>query len=243
MDSRMEKTIGIIGAMDSEIALLTKKMEDKREIHGEGLIFYCGKLAGKQVIVAKCGIGKVYAALCAQSMILRFGATHLINTGVAGGLNTGLRIGDLVVSRDAVQHDFDISAFGHVKGYMGGGDGRQPTRFLADQALIACMGRAAERVLGRRRYLLGTIASGDQFVEDGDYKQYLVQAFGADAVEMEGAAVAQAAQANGVPFVILRAISDLADHQANVSFDQFEREAADVSAALVIAMLEEMKES
>lgn len=236
----MEKTIGIIGAMDSEIALLTNKMEHKRQVQAEGTVFFCGELAGKQVVVAKCGIGKVCAALCAQSMALRFGVTHLINTGVAGGLNPRLRIGDLVVSRDAVQHDFDISAFGHVKGYMGGGDGSQPTRFAADRELIGCMERAAGKALGGRRYLLGTIASGDQFVEDGAYKQYLAQTFGADAVEMEGAAVAQAAQSNGVPFLILRAISDLADGQANVSFDQFEREAADVSASLVIAMLEEL---
>ena len=236
----MGQVIGIIGAMDSEIALLTDKMEQKSQVQAEGLTFTCGRLAGKQAVVAKCGIGKVYAALCAQSMVLRFGATHLINTGVAGGLNPSLKIGDLVVSRDAVQHDFDISAFGHVKGYMGGGDGSKPTRFTADKALISCMERAAGKTLGNHQYLLGTIASGDQFVEDGEYKQYLVGAFGADAVEMEGAAVAQAAQANGVPFIILRAISDLADHQANVSFDQFEQEAADVSAALVIAMLEEM---
>ncbi len=233
-------TAGIIGAMDSEIALLTSKMEQKKQTVLGGVTFYQGLLEGKQAVVAKCGIGKVYAALCAQAMVFQFGATLLINTGVAGGVNPSLRIGDLVAAQYAVQHDFDISAFGHAKGYLFGEDDSQPTRFVSDKALLRCAEQAAERVLQDRRFLTGVIASGDQFVDDDGYKRHLRETFSADAVEMEGAAVAQAAQACGTPFFILRAISDLAGCEANVSFDQFEKEAAGVSASLVLAMLQGM---
>ncbi len=226
--------------MDSEIALLTARMEQKTERREAGIVFHEGRLEGQPVVVARCGIGKVCAALCAQAMAVRFGADRLLNTGVAGGLNQSLEIGDMVVSRDAVQHDFDISVFGHAKGYMGFGDSHEPTRFAADPDLIACFERVAPSALGGHNYRVGTIASGDQFIQSLERKQQLIEEFGADAVEMEGAAVAQAASSMGIPFLVLRAISDLAGRQASVSFDQFEQEAANISANLVLAMLREI---
>mgnify|MGYP002550426631 CR=1 FL=1 len=230
-------TVGIIGAMASEVALLTARMENAAVTRVAGIDFYAGMLEGAPAVVAQCGIGKVCAALCAQVMIDRFEVKALVNTGVAGGLAPSLAIGDIVIAADAVQHDFDITSFGHVKGYLGGGDGSKPTRFRSDPALVASFRKAAESTMKTGKTLEGTIASGDVFVADEEKKREIASLFGAAATEMEGAAIAQTACANGVPFVIVRAISDLAGGEANVSFDEFEKAAAETSAAIVAEML------
>lgn len=229
--------VGIIGAMASEVALLTERMENAAIVRAAGIDFYTGKLENAPAVVAQCGIGKVCAALCAQAMIDRFGVKALINTGVAGGLDSSLAIGDIVIAADAVQHDFDLTSFGHVKGYLGGGDGSEPTRFRSAPELVAAFRAAAERVMKNGKTLEGTVASGDVFVADEKKKREIVSLFGAAATEMEGAAIAQTACANGVPFVIVRAISDLAGGEASVSFDEFEKAAAKTSAEIVAEML------
>lgn len=229
--------IGIIGAMASEVNRLTEQMEEKSVLRAAGIRFHYGVLMGVPVVVAQCGIGKCCAAICAQAMIDKFHVDALINTGVAGGLAEGLRVGDLVIGTDAVQHDFDITAFGHVKGYMGDGESGKPTRYCADKHLVSVFKQAADTVLMGNRYIEGTIASGDVFVSDDTMKREIHACFGAAAVEMEGAAVAQAAVANGVPFVIVRAISDLAGNEAHISYDEFEIAAAETSARIVMGML------
>lgn len=228
---------GIIGAMASEVDQLKARMTEAGDTEIGGVVFRSGLLEGKPAVVAQCGIGKVFAAMCAQAMVDRFRVTALINTGVAGGLHPALEVGDLVISADAVQHDFDLTKFGHVKGYLYGGDGSRPTRFAADPGLIAAVRQAAERVMTTGKCLEGTVASGDVFVDDSALKRELIAQYQAAAAEMEGAAIAQVAQANRVPFVLVRAISDLAEKEAQVSFDTFEKQAAQVSAAIVAEML------
>lgn len=233
----MNKKIGIIGAMRSEVEILTEKLDGAKTTDAAGVIFYEGTLEGKAVVIAQCGIGKVCAAICAQAMVDLFGIGCVINTGVAGGLHPSLAIGDIVISTDAVQHDFDLTALGSAKGYMFGDDESKPTRYQADKELVSCFKAAADDVLDENKYIDGTIASGDIFVDDSALKRSLIELFGAAAAEMEGAAIAQVATANKVPFVIIRSISDLAENEANVSFSEFEKKAAEISSRIVLGML------
>ncbi len=237
---------GIIGAMDSEVAALIASMEERGRDTIAGCTFVHGAIGDQEVVVVKSGIGKVCAALCAQILIDRYAVEAIVNTGIAGGLNAQLAVGDLVVADAAIQHDFDLTAFGHVSGYMPamGGDDRLPSFWQTDPALEERFIHAAETVKAERnltfRCLGGVVASGDVFVSDGMLKQTLIERFNAAAAEMEGAAVAQVAVLNGVPCAIIRAISDLADGSAAASFEDFEQEAAALSSAILLTMLREM---
>ena len=224
--------LGIIGAMNTEVETLISALTDKTETVIAGSHFFSGKLGSTDAVVVMCGIGKVAAAICAQAMIDTFHPDVLINTGVAGGVADGLAQGDLVIATDAVQHDFDISLFGHAKGYLPvwGKDHLQPSPFPMDNALADKLISAAG-ALGYHA-IRGRVASGDIFVADPALKQTLAVDFGASAAEMEGAAIAQTAWQNGVPCAIVRAISDLADGSATMSFDEFEVIAAERSANL-----------
>ena len=226
--------IGIIGAMNTEVETLISALTDKKETRIAGSVFYSGKLGTTDAVVVMCGIGKVAAAICAQAMIDTFHPDALINTGVAGGVADGLTQGDLVIATDAVQHDFDISLFGHAKGYMPvwGKDHHQPSPFPADEALADKLIAAADG-LGYHA-IRGRVASGDIFVADPVLKQTLATQFSASVAEMEGAAIAQTAWQNGIPCAIVRAISDLADGSATLSFDEFEAIAAERSAKLLL---------
>ena len=231
--------IGIIGAMDSEVDNLITRMADTAVTEYAGRRFVTGTLAGKDVVVVQSGIGKVAAAITAQMLIDRYGVQALLNTGMAGGLDARLAVKDLVVGIDALQHDFDLTAFGHARGYIGGGgDDTVPTRFAADADLVAKALDAAAQVLpAGSKAITGTIASGDIFVDDSGLKSSLRDDFGAAAAEMAGAAIAQTAAANGVPFLILRTISDLAEHDASVSFDELERYAGQLAGDITTALL------
>ena len=230
--------IGIIGAMDSEVDNLIARMENTAVTEYAGRRFVTGTLSGKDAVVVKSGIGKVAAAITAQMLIDRFEVTALLNTGMAGGLDHRLAVKDLVVGTAALQHDFDITAFGHVRGFLRGEDDSRPTLFPCDEALINKALDAAAAVLpAGSKAITGVIASGDVFVDDSALKADLRDTFGAAAAEMEGAAIAQAAAANGVPFVILRTISDLAEHQANVSFDELEQYAGKLAGDITVALL------
>lgn len=231
--------IGIIGAMDSEVDNLITRMADTVVTEYAGRRFVTGTLAGKDVVVVQSGIGKVAAAITAQMLIDRYGVQALLNTGMAGGLDPRLAIKDLVVGIDALQHDFDLTAFGHARGYIGGGgDDTVPTRFTADAGLVdKALAIAAQVLPTGSKAITGTIASGDIFVDDSALKTVLRDDFGAAAAEMEGAAIAQTAAANGVPFLILRTISDLAEHDASVSFDELERYAGQLAGDITTALL------
>lgn len=233
---------GIIGAMESEVALLTSRMEQVEKSSHAGLTFFKGKLCGQCAVVVRCGVGKVNAAACTQMLIDHFAVDVLINVGVAGGLDARLNVCDIVVATGLVQHDFDLRLFGHAKGYLGeayGGDHQKPTVFAADSALSERIADAAAMLFaGEHMCYRGLVASGDEFVASAERRGMIIAEFGAMATEMEGAAIAQVASQNGVPFAVLRTISDLADGSAPVSFETVVSFAADTAAAIIMQMLE-----
>ena len=235
--------IGIIGAMESEVRLLLERLEEQKEQEIGSFVFYTGKMEGQSVAVVQCGIGKCAAAVCTQLLIDRFDVTAVINTGIAGGIRDGLSVGDLVIGTEAVQHDFDVTAFGYTKGYMcTGGDGQKPTVYEADASLCAYAEKSAVLRLGDGHVFLGRIVSGDSFIASVAKKLELRESFQAYAAEMEGAAVAQAAALNGIKFVILRVISDLAQENAGQLFDGFEEQTARMSSLITLDMLRLMGE-
>ena len=229
--------IGIIGAMSVEVEALKAAMTDKKEEEISGIVFVCGVLCGRDVVVAQCGIGKVFAAMAAQTMILRFGVDTVINTGVAGTLTGELGIADVAVSSACVQHDMDTSAIGDPVGLI---SGINVIELPADKALGACVAKAADE-LGIR-CVSGVIASGDQFVSSAERKRYIVDNFGAIACEMEGAAIGHVCFVGGVEFVIIRCISDNASGEAELEYPEMVKRAAVRSGALIEALLENIQE-
>ena len=217
------KKLGIIGAMDVEVATLKEKMTEKT-VHTIAGSDYCeGRLEGLDVVVVQCGVGKVNAALCAQILCSCFQVTHLVNTGIAGSLNAQLDIGDFVVSSDAVYHDMDATNFGYPMCQV---PGLSVLSFPADEELLKQAYAAADAAHpGHVR--IGRIATGDQFVADKALKEKIIANTGAYCTEMEVAAIAHTAWKNGVPFAILRAISDKADDSAEMDYPTFEAAAAE----------------
>ena len=229
--------LGIIGAMAVEVAALKEKMESMTVTEKAGMEFYDGVLEGLPAVVVQCGVGKVNAAMCAQILCDCFGVTHLVNTGIAGSLNADLDIGDLVVSRDAMYHDFDCVHFGYEMGRVPGMD---VVAFPADETMMGYAFAAAESVNpGHTR--MGRVASGDLFVAEKAAKERIIQKTGALCTEMEGAAIAQTAYRNRVPFVILRAISDKADDSAEMDYPTFEAIAAQRCAQVTLTMAKKIK--
>lgn len=210
--------LGIIGAMSMEVETLVSSMENAAPRTIAGSLFYEGTLEGLPCVVVQCGVGKVNAALCAQILCTAYGVTHLVNTGIAGSLCADLDIADLLVSRDAMYHDFDCVHFGYPYGKVPGMD---TVTFPADETLMAYAFQAAETV-NPGHTKIGRVASGDQFVADKEKKVFIIEKTQALCTEMEGAAIAQTACRNGVPFVILRAISDKADDSAEMDYPSFE---------------------
>ena len=221
--------IGIIGAMDVEVAELIESMENIKKEVISGIVYYQGHLQGKDVIVAKCGIGKVHAAVCAQTMILKYAPDAIINTGVAGSLNADLDIGDLVVSNKVVQHDFDTSGVGDPIGHISGLD---LIEIPCPNKLVGKIEDCA-RMLEETKVFVGTIASGDQFICNMSKKEYIVENFNALCAEMEGAAIGHVCYLNHVDFCIVRAISDKADGSAHMDFPSFVQIAAKKSISLI----------
>ena len=230
---------GIIGAMDTEIQIIREKMDRCRTNSLYGLTFYQGKIGSFDVVLAKCGIGKVNAARCAQILIDRSNPDYLINTGVAGGVGPNLKVGDIVLSTDLVQHDVRMDALGCVDGCLSlDGSKDMPTLFHADEALLTRFEKVAKETAGEAAIHRGRIATGDTFIADRESKKKIYDTFGALACEMEGGAIAHVAQAAGVPFLVVRAISDLADGSASESYAAFERHAAQQSAQMLLRFLE-----
>ena len=231
--------LGIIGAMDVEVETLLSEMEQVASTKKAGSTFHEGVLMGLPVVLVQCGVGKVNAALCVQILCDCFGVTHLVNTGIAGSLCAELDIGDLVVSRDAMYHDFDCTHFGYPFGKVPGMD---VIAFPADDTLLGCAFAAAEAVNpGHTR--VGRVASGDHFVADPAVKEKIVANTRGLCTEMEGAAIAQTAYRNGVPFVILRAISDKADDSAEMDYPTFEKIAAHRCAEVACRLAKHLHEA
>lgn len=226
--------IGIIGAMELEVETLKSKMQVTRKLVKANMEFNEGTLNGAEVVIVRSGIGKVNAALCVQVLADIFEVTHIINTGVAGSLNSKLDIGDILISKIALHHDMDATNFGYPLGevpQMG------IKEFPADEKMIELAEATCAEVLPELHTLVGRVVSGDQFIADKDVKNKLIVNFSGDCCEMEGASIAHGSYLNKIPFVILRAISDKADDSAQMDYPTFERHAAEHCAKLVEALV------
>lgn len=223
--------IGIIGAMPEELEELLELLEHQHSDSSSGFTLYRGVLEGQRVLVAQCGIGKVNAAALTQLMIVQ-GARQIIFTGVAGAVDPQLKVGDIVVSRDALQHDVEVTALGYEPGQVPG----ETLYWQADETLCQLAQRAAAS-LDEVTVVTGRIASGDQFIASSEKVRWLRETFEASCAEMEGAATAQVCARAGIPFVIIRSISDSADHQAQISFQEFTPLAAKRAKRVVRAMV------
>ncbi|MFD1850200.1 5'-methylthioadenosine/S-adenosylhomocysteine nucleosidase [Oceanobacillus bengalensis] len=229
-------TIGIIGAMDEEIALLLENIEMKKEQTVAGCLFVEGKLHGKDVVLLKSGIGKVNAAMSTTIMHERFSPSHVINTGSAGGFAEKLEIGDVAISTRVVHHDVDVTAFNYDYGQVPG----LPAMYEADKNLISMAVNAVNQ-LGIN-YEQGIIATGDSFMEDPERVRFVSEKFPTMiASEMEAASVAQVCHLYNKPFVIIRALSDIAGKESSISFDAFLDTAAKNAANLIMLIIKNMR--
>ena len=231
------RCIGVIGAMEVEVAELKDMMEDVKIIRKASMDFYEGILYGKKVVVVRSGIGKVNAGICAQILVDVFAAEVILNTGIAGSLNNNVNIGDIVISTDLVHHDMDAVGFGYPKGQI---PQMEEFSFAADEALRQLAVQVCRKVNPEIQVFEGRIASGDQFVSDGAVKERIIKEFSAYATEMEGAAIGQTAFLNGIPFLVIRAISDKADGSAPMDYAAFEAEAVRHSVRLTSSMIREL---
>jgi len=224
--------IGIIGAMDIEIERINAQLTDKKEETVSGALYTTGKIGETEVVTAICGIGKVFAAICAQTMILHYGAEAIINTGVAGTLTDKVGVLGVVVATKLVQHDMDTTYFGDPKGMI---SGINKVFFDADEALSekVCLNIKGD-------FIRGTIASGDAFIADEAKKAEIRDTFGAVACEMEGASIAHVCYVNNVPVCVVRSISDGADGDKELSYEAFREEAAAKSAEIIINTIKEI---
>lgn len=222
--------IGIIGAMEEEVAELKKDMQIEETVEMAGMVFCKGTLGGKDVVIVRSGIGKVNAGICAQILVSQFGADTLINTGIAGSLDAQIDIGDMVISTDALHHDMDATVFGDPAGQIPRMD---TLSFKADERLVKLAQKACRKVLPNIGTHVGRVVSGDQFISDKQIKGRIHDNFEGFCTEMEGAAIAQTAYLNDVAFVIIRAISDKADDSATMDYPAFERQAIENSVLLI----------
>jgi len=229
----MKCDIGIIGAMDIEVEELSSRLENAAQETVSGIVFHTGRLYGKNVVVAKCGIGKVFAAICAEAMILKYSPELIVNTGVGGAIAKGISTTDIVIAKSLCQHDMDTSAIGDPVGLV---SGINKIWFDASELAVGILLSAAEE-LGLNA-TVGTVATGDKFISGKEDKERIYSTFGASACEMEGGAIAHACFVNGTPFAVVRAISDSADGDATMDYPTFLPIAAANSTKLTLALIE-----
>lgn len=226
--------VGIIGAMEEEVTSLKEALTDSKITTIAGMDFIEGKLEGENVVVVQCGMGKVNAGICANTLINNFGCTKIINTGVAGSLDNQIDIGDIVISTDAVQHDFTVEAIGFAKGeipYTG------LYAFPADEAMRKEAVEAASACATGVNVFEGRVCSGDQFISSKEERDRIISDFGGMCCEMEGGAIAQACYLNETPYVIIRAISDKANESEEMNYEEFKEKSAKNCAAIVRYMI------
>lgn len=224
------KKIGIIGAMDVEIKLLLDNIESLTKEKTGGFLYYMGKLYGKDVVITSCGVGKVNAASCTQTLINKFGVDGIINTGIAGGLHEDVEVCDVVISRDVTHHDVRKK---QMKNWF-----PHQEYFEGDRKLIETAEKAFKNSEGINSSChLGRIVSGECFVDDTQLKEQIIKEYSPHCVEMEGAAIGHVAHINDVPFVVIRSISDKADEEASVTGKEFEKITAQNAATIVMNMM------
>ena len=221
--------LGIIGAMDGEVAAIKKKIADPVVTKIAGAEFVCGRIEDVMVCVAQCSPGKVNAALCTQAMIDKFAPEKIINVGVGCSLNNNVVIKNIVVATDVCQYDIDITALGEPKGFI---NGINLIKIETDKQLSEKLARSA--INCGERIHRGTVASGDTFIADSALKNSLATDFDAICGEMEGGAIGHVCHANGVPFAVLRSISDGGDENSFMDYPTFKKIAAEMSTAILI---------
>lgn len=226
------KKVGIIAAMDTEIDALKAAVEDPCVTTIGGIDFVCGKIGNKEVIAAKCGVGKVFAAICTQTMILKFNPDCIINTGVAGGLSEDLDILDCIIAENVVQHDMDTSPIGDPVGLI---SGINIVDIPTDKHVSGALLKAATACSVKARY--GKVATGDQFVAYDSQREKIIENFSADCCEMEGGSIGQVCYVNRVPFGIIRTISDNYKSDASMAFPVFADKAAKFASQAVMEFL------
>lgn len=231
------KHIGIIGAMEEEVAILKEKMTDVKVEKKASMEFYSGRLNGREAVIVRSGIGKVNAGICTQILADDFHVDAVINTGVAGSLRAEINIGDIVLSTDTLQHDMDAREFGYLIGQVPRMD---TLAFPADEQLRSLAAEVCRQVNPDIRVFEGRVVSGDQFVAKRELKDRIIENTGGYCTEMEGAAIGQAAYLNQIPYLVIRAISDKADDSAHMDYPAFEREAIRHTVNLVESMVERL---
>ncbi|HIC77731.1 MAG TPA: 5'-methylthioadenosine/adenosylhomocysteine nucleosidase [Sulfurovum sp.] len=227
--------IAIMGAMPEEIEPLLKKVENVKKIEYANNSYYEATYKGKKLVIAYSKIGKVFSSLTASTLIEKFGCSKLLFSGVAGAINPELHIGDLIIADKLCQHDLDITIFGHDHGYVPEGAVFVET----DRELREIAKEVAKK--NELTLIEGTIATGDQFVASNERKEFILSTFDADAIEMEGASVAVVCNALNTPFFVLRAISDTANDDAGMDFDEFMVGSAIISANFILDMVESIE--
>jgi adenosylhomocysteine nucleosidase len=230
------KKIGIIGAMEEEVNIIKGHLEEVTIREIASMQFSEGMFKGKKAVVVHSGIGKVNAAVCTQVLADLYQVDAVINTGVAGSLRNEINIADLVLSTDALQHDMDATGFGYEYGVI---PRMEQSIFQADTSLVELANQIGEKEIPEVGIHLGRIVSGDQFISDHTKKEWLVKTFEGYCTEMEGAAIAQAAYLNKIPFLIIRAISDKADHSAEMAYQEFEEFAIKNTVKLLLGIMEQ----
>ena len=226
-------TVGFICPMDCELDAVVRLFEEKKTVRYAGLDFYEGKISGRRAVAVKCGVGKVFAAMAAEALILGFSPELVINTGVAGNLEDGLSIGDVVVSSAVVQHDMDTSPLGDPVGLI---SGINKVYLESDEAARMLMCEVLD-ALGIR-YREGVVASGDQFIATREKRDFIRSTFGASCAEMEGAAVGQVCYASDVPFLVLRALSDDANGHSPDDFPAYCVAVSETSSRVISAFMQ-----
>lgn len=224
--------LGIIGAMDVEVDSIKNKVKNGTVTTLSGIEFVCGFIENVTVCVAKCAPGKVNAALCAQAMIDNFDIDKIINVGVACSLNENVKIKNVVIAADVCQYDIDITALGEPRGFI---NGLNVIKVAADRALSDKLARCA--INSGEKIHRGTIASGDTFIADSALKKMLAEEFDAICGEMEGGAIGQVCACAGIPFAVMRSISDGGDENAQMDYPTFKKIAAEISTAIVVAYI------
>lgn len=230
--------IGIIGAMDCEVSGIVENMTDVKTHNIGGMIFYTGNIGERDVVVSKCGVGKVFAAMCAQAMIISFSPSLIINTGIAGTLNPAVGVLGMVIGKRVAQHDFDTSAIdGCPRGYFSWNDSVFTN---CDENMMNTLFDMSKEL--EINAVCGTIVSGDEFIADSAKKQWLRDNFSADACEMEGASIGQVCAYNGVPFCVVRTISDGGDDSASMDYPTFADLAAKQSVKFIVRSVSALAE-
>ncbi|SCM82126.1 MTA/SAH nucleosidase [uncultured Sporomusa sp.] len=228
--------IGIIGAMEVEIVELTQNMTEVSNTVIGGAAFHRGKLDGYDIVVGKCGVGKVHAAICTQSMIMKYAPDVVINIGIAGSLNPDIKLGDIIIATAVVQHDFDATAFDRPPGMV---SGLEMVEFPVDKNMIDRLTQS----INDCTYHAGIIATGDCFLNSAAAKERIVNNFRAIACDMESGSIAQVCYINKVPFGIIRSISDNADQVAMADYPLFKLTAAKRAAVSVRKFLQIINKS